>query len=179
MVVRKMEARLEKVHNAYAFLHVWHRFFMLSRCLSTKFMHRSSGGSLLRVRCWLGSCCAWNLKYVPTRQSVRVCGVWSGMLNTVCTSFIPDGTFRLASVTNLRKKIVAFMWCSNDMFFFITYMFKAEFVTLVSLKVPSGCGWDQTFFLGGGLCRYFQRNFHATSILSSSPLSLQRMWSHF
>ncbi len=27
------------------------------------------------------------------------------------------------------------MWYSNDMFH---YMFKAEFVTLVSLKVPSG-----------------------------------------
>ncbi len=27
---------------------------MLSRCLGTKFPHRSSGGSLLRVSCWLG-----------------------------------------------------------------------------------------------------------------------------
>ncbi len=27
----------------------------LSRCLVTKFLHRSSVGSLLRVRCWLGS----------------------------------------------------------------------------------------------------------------------------
>ena len=27
---------------------------MLSRCLLTKFLHRSSVGSLLRVRCWLG-----------------------------------------------------------------------------------------------------------------------------
>ena len=29
------------------------------------------------------------------------------------------------------------MWYSNDMFH---YMLKAEFVKLVSLKVPSGCG---------------------------------------
>ncbi len=29
---------------------------MLSRCLLTKFLHRSSVGSLLRVCCWLGSC---------------------------------------------------------------------------------------------------------------------------
>ncbi len=41
------------------------------------------------------------------------------------------------------KKIVTFtMWYSNDIFY---YMFKAEFVTLVSLKVPSGSntyvGW--------------------------------------
>ncbi len=27
---------------------------MLGRCLSTKFLHRISGGRLLRVRCWLG-----------------------------------------------------------------------------------------------------------------------------
>ena len=32
-------------------------------------------------------------------------------------------------------KIVTFMWHSNDV---SHYMFKAEFVTLVSLKVPSG-----------------------------------------
>ncbi len=34
------------------------------------------------------------------------------------------------------NKTVTFMWYSNDMFH---YMFKAEFVRLVSLKVPSGC----------------------------------------
>ncbi len=28
---------------------------MLSRCLVTKFLHQSPAGSLLRVRCWLGS----------------------------------------------------------------------------------------------------------------------------
>ncbi len=33
------------------------------------------------------------------------------------------------------KKLVTFMWYSNDMFH---DMFKAEFVTTVSLKVPSG-----------------------------------------
>ncbi len=33
------------------------------------------------------------------------------------------------------KKNVTFMWYANDMFH---YMLKAEFVTLVSLKVPSG-----------------------------------------
>ncbi len=33
------------------------------------------------------------------------------------------------------KKIVTLMWYSKDM---CHYMFKAEFVTLVSLKVPSG-----------------------------------------
>ncbi len=38
-------------------VHVFARLMptcMLSRCLLTKFLHRSSGGSLLRVCCWLG-----------------------------------------------------------------------------------------------------------------------------
>ena len=42
----------------------------------------------------------------------------------------PTGLLNLQSVANLReKKIVTFMWCSNDMFH---HMFKAELVTLVS-----------------------------------------------
>ncbi len=52
-------------------------------------------------------------------------------------SCVPDGTFKLASVANLRKKYcdinVVFV---NDTSFH--YMLKAEFATLVSLKVPSG-----------------------------------------
>ncbi len=32
---------------------------------------------------------------------------------------------------------MTFMWYSNVMFLY--YMFKGKFVTLVSLKVPSGC----------------------------------------
>ncbi len=36
------------------FRHVWRRFCMLSRGLSTKFTRRSSVESLLRVPCWLG-----------------------------------------------------------------------------------------------------------------------------
>ncbi len=59
------------------------------------------------------------------------------------------------------KKLVTFMWYSNDTFH---CMFKAEFVTLVSLKVPSGT--SDFFFImmhkpanlctcavGIGLCR--------------------------
>ncbi len=41
----------------------------------------------------------------------------------------PDGTFKLASITNLQNNIVTITWYSNDMF---RYMLKAEFVTLVS-----------------------------------------------
>ena len=37
------------------FAHIWHPICMFSRCLVTKFLHRSSVGSLLRVCCRLGS----------------------------------------------------------------------------------------------------------------------------
>ncbi len=58
-------------------------------------------------------------------------------VNHVRTHALPDGTFKLTSVTNLRKKIVTStsMWYSVDMFH---YMLKAEFVTPVSLKIPLG-----------------------------------------
>ena len=51
----KLSWNMHTLHTR--FLHVWRRFAMLSRCLVTKFRHRSSVGSLLRVRCWLGRCC--------------------------------------------------------------------------------------------------------------------------
>ncbi len=49
-----MEAQPECAHVAYTFLHVWAPICMLSRCSVTKFLHRSSVGSLLRVRFLLG-----------------------------------------------------------------------------------------------------------------------------
>ncbi len=50
-----MEAQLEYVHVAHKFLHVSAPIFMISRgFINKKFLHRSSVGSLLRVRCWLG-----------------------------------------------------------------------------------------------------------------------------
>ncbi len=51
-VVCKMEA--QGTHCTHKFLHVWHRLVMLSRCLLAIILHRNSGGSLLRVLCWLG-----------------------------------------------------------------------------------------------------------------------------
>ena len=42
------------LHKLYTFWHIWRRFVCCSRCLLTIFLHRSSGGSLLRARCWLG-----------------------------------------------------------------------------------------------------------------------------
>ncbi len=45
------------------------------------------------------------------------------------------------------KKIVTYAWYSNDMF---RYMFKAKFVTLVSLKVQSGS--DNITYYYYGLC---------------------------
>ncbi len=49
-----MEAQSEYAHIAYAFSHVLAPIRMLRRCLLTKFLHRSSLGSLSRVHCWLG-----------------------------------------------------------------------------------------------------------------------------
>ncbi len=54
MVVRKMEAQSEYVHVACTFFARLASICMLSRCLLTKFLRRSSVRSLLRVRCWLG-----------------------------------------------------------------------------------------------------------------------------
>ena len=48
---------------------------------------------------------------------------------------VPDGTFKLTKRNKYTEKIVTFMWRSNDM---LHYMFKAEFVTHASVKVPSG-----------------------------------------
>ncbi len=54
-VVRKMAAQLEYAHVAYTFFARLTPICMLSRCLVTKFLPRSSGGSLLRVHRRLGS----------------------------------------------------------------------------------------------------------------------------
>ena len=53
-VVRKMEAQLEymyiySIYKMHTHMHVWRFVSPL-----TKFLHRSSAGSSLRVRCWLG-----------------------------------------------------------------------------------------------------------------------------
>ncbi len=54
-VASKVEAQSEHVHVAPTSLGTfWRQIRLLSRWLSTKFLRRSSGGSLLRVRCWLG-----------------------------------------------------------------------------------------------------------------------------
>ncbi len=52
-VVCKMEAHLEHIHVAYTFFAHLAQTYMLYRCLLTKYLHRSSVGGLLRVRCWL------------------------------------------------------------------------------------------------------------------------------
>ena len=59
---------------------------------------------------------------------------------TISLVSTPDGTtarrhFQTCKRNKFTKKIATFMWYSNDMFH---YMFKAKFVTLVSLKVSSG-----------------------------------------
>ena len=52
--VRKMEAQLEYVHVACTFFARSAPIRILGRCLLVNFLRRSSVGSLLRVRCWLG-----------------------------------------------------------------------------------------------------------------------------
>ena len=49
-----MDAQLEHVQVVYTFFARLASICVLSRCLLTNFLHRSSVRSLLRVRCWLG-----------------------------------------------------------------------------------------------------------------------------
>ena len=53
-VACKMEAKLKYIHIAYTCFARFAPFCLLSRCLLTKFLHRSSVRTLLSVRCWLG-----------------------------------------------------------------------------------------------------------------------------
>ncbi len=81
-------------------IHVLARFkpiCMLSRCLLTKFLHRSSVGSLLRVRCccWLGSPFG-KLSTKTTDFSLN----WSStvpVLHTHMTNITSGGSFLLPS----------------------------------------------------------------------------------
>ena len=76
MVVCKMEAQSEYIYTCCT--HVFARLALictLSQWLSTKFLHRSSGGSLLRVRCWLGKCYpspVWTFSTVEPTQVGRI-----------------------------------------------------------------------------------------------------------
>ncbi len=77
---------------------------------------------------------AWKgMKFNLRKEMVD--GREKGESHSKCEFSIPDGTFKLMSATHLRKKNVMFMLYFNDMFH---YMLKAEFVTLVSLKAPTG-----------------------------------------
>ncbi len=68
-VVCKMEGQLKCVHVAYMVFARLAPTCMLSWCLLTKFLHRSSGGNLLRVRCWLGS---GLLRSVPQQEPMNL-----------------------------------------------------------------------------------------------------------
>ncbi len=79
------------------------------------------------VDLWLGEVGSFQRKvyYVPPKLAV--------------TSDCPTGLLNSQTHNKFtRKKIVPFLWHFNDMFHYM-FFFKAEFVTLVSLKVPSGC----------------------------------------
>ncbi len=53
-VACKIEAQSEHIHVGYTLFARLSPICMLRRCLLTKFLHRSSGGSLSRLPCWLG-----------------------------------------------------------------------------------------------------------------------------
>ena len=72
-VACKMEALSECAHVAYTYLHVLALICMLSRCLLTKFLHRSSVGSLLRVCCWLGCVCVGVWSAGGKHRTVMMC----------------------------------------------------------------------------------------------------------
>ena len=64
-------------HCTHVFLHVWRPICMLSRCLAAKSLHRSSGGSLSRVRCWLGTVSSSKKKNYSVSRSIFL-GGWVG-----------------------------------------------------------------------------------------------------
>ncbi len=66
MVVYKMKTQLEYAHVACTFFALLAPTCMLSRCLLTKFLRRSSVGSLLSVRCWLG-------KKILFKKKIKCC----------------------------------------------------------------------------------------------------------
>ena len=81
-------------------------------------------------------------------------------------SSFPTGLLNLQLRNKFTNKNVTFMWYSNDVFH---YVFKAEFATLVSLKVPSGSPPCQL------ACRSTDANPDARTIfLAVDPAPVQR-----
>ncbi len=80
--VCKIEAQSEYIHIAYTFFARLVPICMLSRCLLTKYLHRSSVGSLLRVRCWLGRRKIWKVhkKGAPLFTSTHKCSLFFCLL---------------------------------------------------------------------------------------------------
>ena len=54
----------------HVFLHFWHQFECSVGDYRQKFLHRSSRGSLLRVRCWLGN--GWQVKVFFGRKNIAL-----------------------------------------------------------------------------------------------------------
>ena len=70
-----MEAESECVQVAHTFLHVWHQSVGSVDALLTKFLHRILVGSLLGVRCWLGTCnlcCVQSYLNIHQRRGMKV-----------------------------------------------------------------------------------------------------------
>ena len=103
-----MEAQSDYVHIAYAFLHVRRQFCMLSRCLVTQFLRRSSGGSLLRVRCWSGR------QESPTCVGLNLAlSVWSGNSDNLKKKNYPSLTaFQHKDLLHFSLYVHSYIFCA-------------------------------------------------------------------
>ncbi len=94
-----MKAQPKHAHIAHTFLHVSTPIHILSRCLLTKFLHRSSVGSLLRVRCWLGTSfthtCAGTLYYCCWHKFLFCTKFWVFGYETLVLVFLPKNWHNL------------------------------------------------------------------------------------
>ena len=66
---------------------------------------------------------------------------------------------------------MTFMWYSNDMFH---YMFRAEFVTLVSLIVPSGNVAGCGVFVHSGKSQVYSSTFHRKTEVEIFPFDVNK-----
>ena len=123
----------------------WRRFAMLGRCSLTKFLHRSSVGSLLRVRCWLG-------KEGEGRDGMKMSG-------TRREKTPPRIAWQSGSTNWLCLLSVAKMWSNfGNSFFFFFFAFDHHLASGKNTSSSSSavvCEPDQTARRHGKLATTF------------------------
>ena len=93
----------------HVFLPIWRPICLLGRCLAKKFLHRSSGESLLRVHCWLGST-GEPVKYLTiqgcqvllAQQSIRI---WNRQAGSGTAIELPSYLLMTSSMGALEGEI--------------------------------------------------------------------------